>query len=116
MLHPAAEFLPIAAGFAGVGAGEARDRVSKALVGTDVSGDDGCVAASGVAAGEDLATEAGVAVQRGGVGGLEVKPPFVVVELADEVVATVDGCVAEERVRHQLHHALAVHDPFALLR
>ena len=73
------------------------------------------VAGAGVAAGEGFAADGGVFEQGGGFELVEQDGGLVVVELADEVVAALDGGPAEEGVGLELHGALAVDDAAALV-
>jgi len=68
-----------------------------------------------VAAGEEFAAEVGVADEDFGREGLEIDGAFVVVELADEEVAIVEGGPTEEGIGLELHGALAFGDAAALV-
>ncbi len=107
---------PVVFGFVGVGAGEGEQGAVKARRLAEVGGDGDGVTGAGVSAGEEFAAEVGITEERGGGEGLEVERGLVVVELADEEVAAVDGGVAEEGVTGELHGTLAVHGAMALVR
>ncbi len=109
------ELLPVLLGLVGVGYGEFGNGVVEALRSADVAGEHGWISAAGVAAGEHLAADAGVAQQVGDLYLGDVDGGFMVVELADEVVAAVDRGPAEEWVGLDLHGAFAFDDPASLM-
>src|ERR1019366_5665801 len=109
------ESLPVAVGLVGVVGGEAGDGVVEARGGADVAGDGAGVSGAGVAAGEGFAADGCVLDQAGGLERGELDRAFVVVELAAEVVAALDGAPAEKGAGLELHGALAVDDSEALV-
>ena len=109
------EGLPVAIGLIGVVGGEFCDGVVEAGGAADVAGEYGGVSSAGVAAGEYFAAEAGVFEQACGFDGGEVDGGLVIVELADEVVAALDGGPSEEGVGLELHGALAFDGAAALV-
>ncbi len=109
------EQAPVVLGFVRVGLGEGEEGAVEAGGVAEVGGDGYGVAGAGVAAGEEFAAEVGVAEKAGGGEGCDVERGLVVVELADEEVAALEGGVTEEGVGGELHGALAVDDAMALM-
>ncbi len=109
------ELFPVLLGLVGVGLCEFEDGGVKAGALADVAGEGGGIAGAGVSAGEEFAAEIGVVDQGVGREGLEIERTFVIVELANEEVALMDGGPAEEGIRLELHGALAFDDAAALM-
>jgi len=119
-LKPFAKRLPVALGFVGVGVGEGVDGIVKTARVAEIRGEGDGVSGASVAAGEEFAANIGVSLKASSGEAGEVEAGFVVVQLADKIVAGLtvgvgDGGVTEERVRGELHGALAVDDAMALV-
>src|SRR6185312_4371235 len=106
---------PVGLGLVRIGVREGKNRVVEASGVADIGSNGNRIAGTSVAAGEQFAAEVGVGAETVGGERGEIERGLVIVELADKIVAAIDGGIAEERIGGKLHGALSVGDAVSVV-